>query len=105
MDGFAGERQLDGNAGKARTTADVQYSCVTAQKRNDGKRIDKVATDGESGVPDGGEVQAPVPEREKVEILAEGEYLMWGEFDAKSPGAGDEELLVLSVRVAPSGKP
>lgn len=105
MDGFAGERELDGNTRQARTTADVQYSSITAQKRNDGKRIDKVATDDESGVPDGGEVQAPVPEREKVEILAEGEYLMWGELDAKSPRAGNEELLVLSVRVAPSRKP
>ena len=76
MDGFARERELDGNAGKARTAADVQDSSVATQKRNDGKRIDKVATDDEIGVPDGGEVQAPVPEREKVEILADGAYLI-----------------------------
>ncbi len=76
MDGFAGERELDGNTRKARTAADVQYPSLAAQERNDGKRIDKVATDDELGVPDGGEVQAPVPEREKVEILAEGAYLI-----------------------------
>ena len=95
VDGFTGERELDGNTRKAGAAADVQDSSVTAKTRNNGERIDEVTPDDQPGIPDGSEVQATVPEREKVEILAEGADLI--ESAAESLGAGDEELLVLGV--------
>ena len=112
-DAQAGEGDLQGKAGEACPAAHVEDSAafqrLAGQGRGHGEGVEEV--DGLHALPvvDGGEVDAPVPVGERVEVADEGRLLRLGEGDAEVGGACEESLRLhgdgLRVVRAPSPQP